>query len=157
MKALIVYYSLGGNTKKIADLIKEKLNINSLEIKLVTPYSGSYDDIVEKGQDEVNSGYMPKIKQLPANLSDYDTIILGSPVWWYTYAPAMKTFLNNYDLSNKNIYIFATNGGWIGHTFEDFKKALPNSNIKSTLNIEFNGKDLAVPQEVISNWIENIK
>lgn len=84
MKALIVYYSLGGNTKKIADLIKEKLNINSLEIKLVTPYSGSYDDIVEKGQNEVNSGYMPKIKQLPANLSDYDTIILGSPVWWHT-------------------------------------------------------------------------
>lgn len=156
MKALLVYYSLGGNTRKIADLIKEKLNINSVEIELITPYSGSYDDIVEKGQAEVNSGYMPKIKQLPANFSDYDTIILGSPVWWYTFAPAMKTFLNDYDLSNKNIYIFATNAGWIGHTFEDFKNALPNSNIKSTLNIKFNDKDLAIPQETILNWIENI-
>lgn len=157
MKALVVYYSLGGNTRKIANLIQSKINADIAEIKLEQDYKGSYDEIVELGQEEVNSGYMPKIKQLTANLDDYDAIILGTTVWWYTFAPAMKSFLNTYNLANKNIYIFATNGGWIGHTFQDFKDALPKSNIISNLNIQFNDKDLAIPQETILNWIENIK
>lgn len=157
MKALVVYYSLGGNTRKIANLIQSKINADIAEIKLKQDYKGSYDEIVEIGQEEVNSGYMPKIKQLTANLDDYDAIILGTPVWWYTFAPAMKSFLNTYNLANKNIYIFATNGGWIGHTFQDFKDALPKSNIVSNINIQFNDKDLAIPQETILNWIENIK
>ena len=157
MKALVVYYSLGGNTRKIANLIQSKINADIAEIKLKQDYKGSYDEIVEIGQEEVNSGYMPKIKQLTANLDDYDAIILGTPVWWYTFAPAMKSFLNTYNLANKNIYIFATNGGWIGHTFQDFKDALPKSNIVSNINIQFNDKDLAIPQETILNCIENIK
>ena len=157
MKALVVYYSLGGNTQKIANLIQSKINADIAEIKLEQDYKGSYDEMVELGQEEVNSGYMPKIKQLTANLDDYDAIILGTPVWWYTFAPAMKSFLNTHNLANKNIYIFATNGGWIGHTFQDFKDVLPKSNIVSNLNIQFNNKDLAIPQETILNWIENIK
>ena len=157
MKALVVYYSLGGNTRKIANLIQSKINADIAEIKLKQDYKGSYDEIVEIGQEEVNSGYMPKIKQLTANLDDYDAIILGTPVWWYTFAPAMKSFLNTYNLANKNIYIFATNGGWIGHTFQDFKDALPKSNIVSNINIQFNDKDLTIPQETILNWIQNIK
>ena len=157
MKALVVYYSLGGNTRKIANLIQSKINADIAEIKLEQDYKGSYDEIVELGQEEVNSGYMPKIKQLTANLDNYDVIILDTPVWWYTFAPAMKSFLNTHNLANKNIYIFATNGGWIGHTFQDFKDVLPKSNIVSNLNIQFNDKDLAIPQETILNWIENIK
>ena len=157
MKALVVYYSLGGNTRKIANLIQSKINADIAEIKLEQDYKGSYDEIVELGQEEVNSGYMPKIKQLTANLDNYDVIILGTPVWWYTFAPAMKSFLNTHNLANKNIYIFATNGGWIGYTFQDFKDVLPKSNIVSNLNIQFNDKDLAIPQETILNWIENIK
>lgn len=157
MKTLVVYYSLGGNTRKIANLIQSKINADIAEIKLEQDYNGSYDEIVELGQEEVNSGYMPKIKQLTANLDDYDAIILGTPVWWYTFAPAMKSFLNTYNLANKNIYFFATNGGWIGHTFQDFKYALPKSNIVSNINIQFNDKNLTIPQETILNWIENIK
>ena len=106
MKTLVVYYSLGGNTRKIANLIQSKINADIAEIKLEQDYKGSYDEIVELGQEEVNSGYMPKIKQLTANLDDYETIILGTPVWWYTFAPAMKSFLNTYNLANKT-FIFS--------------------------------------------------
>ena len=51
---------------------------------------------------------------MDVDLAQFDTIILGAPVWWYTFAPAMHTFLKNTDLSRKTIYPFATNGGWIG-------------------------------------------
>lgn len=61
---------------------------------------------------------MPEIKPLNVNVEAYDRMILGSPVWWYTFAPAMKTFLNTYDLSGKKVFPFATNGGWIGQLIQ---------------------------------------
>lgn len=68
---------------------------------------------------------MPKIQPLNIDLTEYDTVILGAPVWWYAFAPAMKTFLHDTDLSGKTVYPFATNGGWLGHTFQDFVKECP--------------------------------
>lgn len=50
---------------------------------------------------EVESGFMPKIQPLNIDLTEYDTVILGAPVWWYAFAPAMKTFLHDTDLSEK--------------------------------------------------------
>ena len=85
------------------------------EIETVTPYTGSYNAVVDQGQREVNSGFEPELKPISADLSQYDTIILGTPVWWYTFAPAMRTLLAHQDFSGKVIYPFATNGGWLGH------------------------------------------
>ena len=48
------------------------------------------------------------------DISSYDRVILGSPVWWYTFFPAMKTFLYENDLAGKEIWPFLINGGWIG-------------------------------------------
>lgn len=53
---------------------------------------------------------MPEIKEFDVDLNNYDTIIIGTPVWWYAFAPTIKTFLNNHDFSGKNIYPYATNG-----------------------------------------------
>ena len=74
---------------------------------------------------------------MDVDLAQFDTIIFGTPVWWYTFAPAMHTFLKNTDLSRKTIYPFATNGGWIGHTFEDFAKACPEASVKAGLNVRY--------------------
>ena len=62
------------------------------EIETVKPYSEDYNSVVDQGQREVNRRYMPEIKPLEVDIQAYDRIILGSPVWWYTFAPAMKTF-----------------------------------------------------------------
>ena len=123
MKAIVLYYSYGGNTRKIAAKIQKALTCDAAEIKPQTPYVGNYNAVVEQGQREINSGYMPKLQPLDMDLSRYDTIILGTPVWWYTFAPAMKTFLHNTDFNGKEVYLFATNGGWLGHTFQDFKSS----------------------------------
>ena len=67
----------------------------------------------------MQKGFKPKIRPLTVNPADYDVIVLGTPVWWYTFAPAVKTFLESNDFSQKTIFPFATNGGRIGHTFKD--------------------------------------
>lgn len=153
MKSIVIYYSYGGNTRKIAERIQRILGADAAEIETVKPYSGSYNDVVEQGQQEVNSGFMPEIKQIKVDLRQYDAVILGTPVWWYTFAPAMKTFLNNTDLSGKKVYPFATNGGWIGHTFKDFEKACSGADVQSGLNIRFNEDKLLTSEADIDRWV----
>ncbi len=154
MKKLILYYSYGGNTRKIAKMIQKETGADIAEIETVKPYTGDYNSVVNQGNHEVKSGFMPEIKPLNMDIASYDCIIIGSPVWWYTFAPAMKTFLSQTDLSQKLIYPFATNGGWIGHIFSDFEEICPGSTVKTGLNIKFNDKSLRTPESEIKNWIK---
>jgi flavodoxin len=155
MKTLILYYSYGGNTRKIARMLQQEIGADLEEIETVKPYTGSYNDIVDQGQREINSGFMPEIKPLKVDVSGYDRIVLGSPVWWYTFAPAMKSFLHNNDLSGKSIYPYATNGGWIGHTFEDFERDCKDAKVQKGLNIRFDEKQLLTSEKEIKKWINS--
>lgn len=157
MKTLIIYYSYGGNTRGIAEKMKQILNADLVEIQTVKAYTGSYDAVVNQGQQEVNSGYMPEIQPMDIDFEKYDRILLGTPVWWYTFAPAMKTFLYHSDLSGKVVYPFATNGGWLGHTFQDFEKECKGAKVQPGLNIRFNGKEQLTKEDEIQRWIDNIQ
>lgn len=86
MKKVIVYYSYRGNTKSIAEMIQKSTGADIARIETAVPYDGDYNLVVNQGQDEVNSGYCPEIKPLNIDLSKYDEVILGTPVWWYTFA-----------------------------------------------------------------------
>lgn len=157
MKAVVIYYSCGGNTKSIAEKVARELNCGAARIDTVVPYEGDYNSIVDQGADEVKRGYEPEIKPLGVDLSDYDTVILGTPVWWYTFAPAVKTFLSHSDLSGKKVYTFATNGGWIGHTLKDVKSACPGADVKSGIDIRFDDHTQRTSDKEVEKWIKNIK
>lgn len=156
MKTLILYYSYGGNTRKIARMLQKKIGGELAGIETVTPYTGRYSSIVDQGQREVESGFMPEIQPLRVDVKEFDRIILGSPVWWYTIAPAMKTFLSQNDLSGKEIYPFATNGGWIGHIFKDIEASCPGAKVEKGLNIRFHKNELRTPEEEIFAWATRI-
>lgn len=157
MKALVLFYSYGGNTRNIAELIRKSLDCDIAEIRTVTSYSNDYDTVADQGRREINDGYEPEIKPLEQDPAGYDTIILGMPVWWYTFAPAVKTILSSADWSGKAVYPFATNGGWIGHTFRDVEKACQGADVKQGINIRFNGQRLVTSQAEINKWIDQIK
>lgn len=156
MKTLILYYSYGGNTRRIAELIQKSIGGDLAEIRTVKPYSGSYMEVVDQGQDEVNSGFMPEIEPLAVDLAEYDRIILGSPVWWYTFAPAVKTFLHQYDLSGKVIWPFSTNGGWPGHLLKDVEKACKGADVRKGMDIRFDEDRLITEEKAIRQWIQSI-
>ena len=78
------------------------------------PYTGSYNDVVDQGQREVNAGFEPELKPLSVNVADYDVIAVGTPTWWYTMAPAVKAFLHGQNFAGKTVVPFMTNGGWPG-------------------------------------------
>lgn len=156
MKPLIVFYSYSGNTRKIAEQIARETGGDLAELKTTEAYPDDYDAVVEQGQDEVNRGYMPLLEPLDVNVKDYDIVVLGSPVWWYTFAPAVKTFLHECNLSGKTVYPFATNGGWVGHTFKDVAKECPAATVKKGLDIRFDESRLMTPASEIEAWIRAI-
>lgn len=153
MKKLILYYSYGGNTRNIAKMIQKETGADIYEIETVKPYIGDYNAVVNQGKKEVSNNFMPEIKPINVDITSYDCIIIGSPVWWYTFAPAMRTFLSKTDFSNKIIYPFATNGGWIGHTLSDFEKMCNGATVKTGLDVEFNNESLVTPESEIKDWI----
>ena len=114
MKSLILYYSYRGNTQRIAERVHSAIGGDIARIDTVAPYTGSYDDVVAQGEREVKRGFLPALQPMDIDLGHYDTIVLGTPVWWYTCAPAMRAFLTAHDLGGKTVYPFATNGGWLG-------------------------------------------
>lgn len=158
MNKLLVYFSYTGNTKMIANKIKEKLNCESLEIKTVIPYSKDYDTVVNDEQNSEASNYLPEIQDLGIDLSKYDEIILGTPVWWYRPVPAIRTFLTQNDLSGKVVKPYATNAGWLGRTFKEIKKLCPNSEVVEGMNIVFESYSdkLVTKEHDVDNWISNL-
>lgn len=159
MKTLIIYYSQArGNTRRIAEMIQKSAGADIIEIETVTPYTGSYEDIVNQGQEEVNAGFMPEIKPLSTDLSNYERIILGTPTWWYTMAPAVKTFLSNNNLSGKTVILFQTHGGWSGHVFNDMKSMIKGK-VSGEFAVQFDstgGDELITPIVEIEKWIGSV-
>lgn len=158
MNKLVVYFSYTGNTKMIANKIREKLNCDILEVKTVIPYSEDYDTVVNDEQNSEASNHLPEIQDIGIDLSKYDEIILGTPVWWYRPVPAIRTFLNQNDLSRKTIKPFATNAGWLGKTFKEIRTLCPNSEIWEGMNIVFESYSdkIITKEQDIENWIKTL-
>ncbi len=154
-KKIVVYFSYTGHTKMIAESIQKQLNCDMLEIKPVKPYSTDYQTVVDEEQNNSSVNKVPEIQKIDKDLNQYDEIIIGTPVWWYRPAPAIRTFLTQNDLSGKIIKPFATNAGWLGNTFKEIKTLCPNSEVEKGMNIVFESYSdkLITKEQDIDNWI----
>ena len=157
---LVVYYSFTGNSKKVAEYVKEKLKSDILELEPKIPFSNDYDTVVEEWQNNDIKRDV-EIKDIYKDLSNYKKIVLITCTWWYGISPVMKKFLKEYDLSNKDVIVASCNAGWIGHCFRDYKELLPNANIKGELDLVFssseNEKDkMLTSWEDVNSWIEKL-
>ena len=159
-KKIVVYYSYTGHTKMIAESIQKKLGCDILEIKPSKPYSSDYQTVVDEEQNNESAKKTPEIEKINVDLNNYDEIIIGSPVWWYTIAPVIRTFLKENDLSNKIIKPYATNAGWLGRTFQEIKNLCPNSKVENVMNIvfteDYTQNQLVTSPDEIDKWIDEL-
>lgn len=160
MKTLIVYYSWhNGNTRRIAEMIHEHTGGNICAIDTAVPYPSEYRKASDQGKKETETGYMPQLKEIPYNVRDYDRIIVGTPTWWYTMAPAVLSFLKNNDFTGKTVIPFMTNAGWPGTVIEDMKKACPGAVIEHPFEVLFDsdgGSELKTPEAQLNRWISSL-
>ena len=160
-KLLIVYYSWScGNTERTAKALQSVAGGDLVRLDTAVPYTGSYNDVVDQGQREVNAGFEPKLKPLPVNVADYDVIAVGTPTWWYTMAPAVKTFLHGQNFAGKTVVPFMTNGGWPGHVIKDMEAECKGAKFAHEMKIQFDstgGARLETQESVIAKWVEDVK
>ena len=107
-KTLVVYYSLTGNTEQIAQHIHDLIGGDLFELKTVQIYPENHQELISQAKKELGEGYLPELQESLMNLSEYDVIYVGSPIWWGTDAPAVRTFLSQNDLFGKTVVPFVT-------------------------------------------------
>ena len=128
MKTLVAYFSASGVTKGVAEKLASKLNCDTYEIKPVVPYTDADLNWMDKNSrssvEMKDKSSRPEIVKDGLDVSEYDRILLGYPVWWYTAPTIINTFLETYDFSGKKIVIWATSGGsGLGKAKNDLAKS----------------------------------
>ena len=129
-KYLVLYYSQTSNTKAVAEQIANLLNADIEEIVATQPYDGDFQATIERCIQERELGVKPEIQPLTADISQYDVIFIGYPVWFGTYAPPVAAWLNQADLSGKKVVPFCTFGsGGLESSAKDLAAKQPNAEV----------------------------
>ena len=154
-KVLIVYYSFSGNTLQAANEIKEITGGDIFEI--VPDFDYNRPDLEQVGKKQVADNYKPKLKTSIENIASYDTVFVGSPVWWFSAAPPVMSFLSEYDLSNKTVIPFWTYHSADGDIFNQFKEACSNSVVIGGGGFtSAEAKNPKVLKEKVGQWLKEI-
>lgn len=129
-KSLVVYYSQTGATKKLAEIFQKAKNADVLEIATVTPYPSTYDSTIAAVGAQRESKQWPALVNAKADLAKYDTVYLGYPIMFGSFAPPVYTFLDSNDLSGKVVVPFCTYGsGGRKASAAELKTLEPNANV----------------------------
>ena len=158
MKNLVMFYSLGGNTKFIAQYIAEKINADILELKPKKAYHNSGFKKYFWGGKSVVFKEQPELLSYDIDINSYENIFIGTPIWVGTYAPPYNTFFNTEKINNKNIYLFACHGGGsVEKFYKNTKEIIPNNRFKGEIDfyepLKENKKEV---EDKIDSWLKNI-
>ena len=166
-KTLVVFFSHAGdnyavgnievgNTKIVADYISEITGAEQFEI-VTHKYDGmAYNPLIKLAQEEANNGELPEYEG-DVDLSGYDTVFIGGPVWWGTYPQVMFTFFKNHagDLKGKTVIPFTTHeGSGLAHCVEDVKEAFPGANVTPGFSIY--GHEVRTQKAKVEKWLKGI-
>lgn len=155
-KTLVIYYSLSGHTKDIADRISMLTDADVYEIK-TEPALKLSPLFALKMKKQLWSKEYPTLVQDFPDAADYDTIFVGAPIWWYTAATPVLAFLNQYDFKGKKVVPFSTQGSNFGTYFKDFADNAKNAQLQKGASFNNLPKkyDDAVDNK-ITQWLNNI-
>lgn len=156
-KILVAYFSASGRTAKVAETLAKAVNADIYEIRPAVPYSrADLDWMNKKSRSSVemsDKSSRPELADKSARIDDYDTILLGFPIWWYVAPTIINSFLESYDFSGKKIVIFATSGGSsFGKTVEYLKTSV-SADTEIVAGKILNGK---LSENELKKWVESL-
>ena len=155
-KTLVAYFSATGSTAALAKTLAEATGADTFEILPAVPYTKADLNWMNKksrSSIEMNDpGSRPAIGALCPNMSEYDRIFLGFPIWWYIAPTIINTFLEAHDLAGKTIITFATSGGSkMGETLSKLAPSCPDSRL-----IEGKVFKKSIKAQELRDWAEGI-
>ncbi|MDE6788434.1 MAG: hypothetical protein K2J47_03840 [Ruminococcus sp.] len=179
-KTLIAYFSLGRNsgnfetadattsasivvdstarygaTEYIANLIQQQVGGDLYSIEVTEPYSSDFDEVADQNHNEMAENFLSELAGETLDISQYDTIYIGYPVWATTTPRAIHTFLNQYDLSGKTVIPFCTHNGYgKGNSETVIANLCPQSKVLEGTAI--NSSNILSSQETVIQWLNEI-
>ena len=166
-KSIVVFFSHAGdnyavgnievgNTKIVADYITELTGADQFEI-VTHKYDGmAYTPLINLAKEEAKNGELPEYEG-DVDLSQYDTVFIGGPVWWGTYPQVMFTFFKKHsdDLKGKTVIPFTTHeGSGLANCVEDVKAAFAGANVTKGFSIY--GHEVRTEKAKVEKWIRSL-
>ena len=166
MNAIVIFfshagenYSVGnievGNTKIVADYISELTGADQFEI-VTHKYDGmAYMPLIDLAKKEAAAGELPSYEGAAPDLSKYDTVFIGGPVWWGTYPQVMFTLFKDINLDGKTVIPFTTHeGSGLANCVSDVKKAFPKAKVTNGWSIY--GHEVRGGKAKVEKWIKGL-
>lgn len=157
MKSLIIYYSFEGSTKFIAETIAKETGADLLELKPEKELKSHGFSKYIWGGRQVVMKIKPKLLPFAKNPNDYDVIIIGTPVWAYTFTPPLRTFFSEVKLQNKKIVLFCCSDGEKGKIFENMKKELGDNDFIGEMEFVETAKNKTENGKKAVKWAKGLK
>lgn len=165
-KAIVIFfshagdnYSVGnievGNTKIVADYITEIIGADQFEI-VTHKYDGmAYNLLIKLAKEEAKNGELPPYEGTAPDLSKYDTVFIGGPVWWGTYPQVMFTLFKDINLDGKIVIPFTTHeGSGLASCVSDVKKFFPKANVTKGFSIY--GHEVRSEKGKVEKWLKGL-
>lgn len=154
---MVIFYSFEGNTRLIGENIAKAVNADILELKLKKGIKHKGFMKYIWGGTEAFMKAAPELLPFDKNIQDYDVFFIGTPVWAWTYAPALNTFFSSWNMSSKKIALFCCHGGQPGKIFSKIKERLKGNRFLGEM--DFNDPLRNNTGENIQKarkWVENM-
>ena len=144
-----------GNTKIVADYISEIAGADQFEI-VTHKYDGmAYTPLINLAKEEANNGELPPYEGDAPDLSQYDTVFIGGPVWWGTYPQVMFTLFRDINLDGKTVIPFTTHeGSGLANCVSDVKAAFPGATVKGQFSIY--GHEVRSGKAKVEKWLKGL-
>jgi len=140
-KILIVYYTLTGSTRFIAESLKDSMEADMLELQPIKELNPDKGSKFMWGGAQATMKKKPKLEPIEIDPLDYDLLIIGTPVWAWTFTPPVRSFLSMFDLTGKKVALWTCSAGTGNKAMDRFKKAMKTSEIIGHIQFQFAFKD----------------
>lgn len=146
-----------GNVQQLAQWVSERTGGDLFSIQVTESYSSDWDACLERANQERAEDARPELTASVEQLERYDTVFLGYPNWWYGVPMALLSFLEENDLSDKQVYLFCSHGtGGLASSVEQIDEALPDSTALSENIFDVYEEDASSSQQDILAWLEEL-
>lgn len=154
-KTLIAVFSWSGNTLNMANRINELADADFFRIETAEPYPDDVDATIEQARTEQDTDFIPELTVRVENWSDYGTVFLGYPIWWYELPQAVKGFIQSYDWAGKTIIPFSSHeGSGFSGTPADIEALCPGASMLQGISIQ--GESVAASLDSINAWYDGL-
>ena len=142
-----------GDVQRLADWVQEGTGGDVFTIQVTEPYPSDWDECLDRANEERAENARPELTAQVENMDDYDTVFIGYPNWWYGAPMAVLSFLEDYDFSGKQVYLFCSHGtGGLANSVEDISDSVSGGEISENV-FDVYEEDAASSRDDIMDWL----